>query len=110
DPDPEPDPTTPFVMDGKHDAGAQQVGSGTEWPLYAAWNGVEQYLAQKAAPPSGADGFLMIGDGTTTSKPAPWGKAGTVPGLLAFVGNESTNNYAGWLGAGSATVGVSAGT
>ncbi len=86
-----------FVMDGNVDQGATKVASNQGKDLYTAWNGNLLYLATNSAQSSENDVFIFITDSIYNMVPAPWLKNGNVSSWKAFLGNESTNNWAGWF-------------
>lgn len=96
------DPGSGFVIDGTLDATASLVASNNGISLWAGLDGSTLYLA--ATPASGGlDRFLALAAQPGPMQPAMWGKSGDVAGWDAFVGNEESNNWAGWFDAAGAT-------
>lgn len=91
-----PTDTVPFVMDGILDEGQQNAAQKDDNNLWLGWNGKDLYIAMSSAKRVGHDAFIYISDGSKSMTTAPWAKAGSVTGLIASLGNESSNNYAGW--------------
>ncbi|NNF06157.1 MAG: T9SS type A sorting domain-containing protein, partial [Candidatus Eisenbacteria bacterium] len=94
----------PFVIDGTLDAGAPLVSScGTD--LYASYDGTYLYMAAPVA--AGQDRFFFVNDAYPTGlQLAPWNKAGQTAPHDLLLGNEESNNWAGWfdaLGSGTTT-------
>ncbi len=94
----QPPPPLTFTMDGALDTGAKQVaGAAATMKLYMAFSGDRLYVATDDAG-EGSDHFILISTtGTGATRPAPWGKQGTVAfaGKTLFVADENDNNYAG---------------
>ncbi len=86
-----------FVMDGQVDAGAREVVSNNQVPLYLGWNGTDLYVATGSAPTLGKDVFIFVCDSLKAPKAAPWAKSGQVVDWGAYLANESTNNYTSWF-------------
>jgi hypothetical protein len=86
----------PFVMDGALDGRHQTLVQNGDNHLNLGWNGKDLYISIPSAQQIGSDAFIYVSDGTESANTAPWAKAGTVTGLRASLGNESSNNYAGW--------------
>jgi len=101
-------PAITYTMDGALDASATKIADANGIQLYADYNGSKLYVAAKSATGTVNDVFLFVGSTLGAATAAPWAKAGTVPGGCAFIGNESSNNWAGWTGATTTT--ISAGT
>jgi hypothetical protein len=90
---------SPYVMDGKLDASATKVASGTGMmSLYLAFSNDHLYLATDDAG-EGNDNFIFLST-TAPGTPvaAPWKKTGTVAfgGKPLFVADENTSTYSGW--------------
>lgn len=92
-----------FIMDGILDAGVQTVSSNGNVSLYLGWNGAELYVATQSAQSQGNDVFIFISDSLRPLVQAPWAKSGQVSNWSLFLGNESTNNWAGWFDQNSAS-------
>ena len=92
------DPDDDFVIDGILDDSAQLIASGSGVNLYAAWNNESLYVA--CDPASDDDRFIFISDGNTVLVNVPWAKTGSVSQWLAYIANESTNNWYGWFDGG----------
>ena len=88
-----------FVMDGQLDASASLVASGTDISLYAAYNGKYLYVATEGASVKGKDAFIFICDNLNTLVSAPWAKQGQMFSWVAYLANESSNNWSGWFDA-----------
>lgn len=91
-----------FTIDGILDPAALPVASANGLALYAGLDGGSLYVAYTA--PTTRDHFLLLADQPGPLGAAPWAKAGQVAGWDAFIGAESTNGFAGWFGAVSATI------
>ncbi|MDK9698628.1 MAG: carbohydrate-binding protein [bacterium] len=89
--------TREYVMDGLLESWVTTIGSRDSVTLYADWNGEELYIAATSARSHGRDHFLMLGDCTSIMVAAPWAKQGQVMQSAAYIGNESSNNWAGWF-------------
>jgi len=88
-----------FIMDGKVDSTARKITSNQNVDLYVDWNGSELYLATQSAQVQGKDVFIFVSDSLRNLTNAPWAKSGKVMQWIAFLGNESTNNWSGWFDA-----------
>ncbi len=100
---------SPFVMDGKLDAGATKVagGKGT-MPLYLALKSDHLYMATHDAG-EGNDNFIIFSvHPPTTFRKAPWGKAGSIMfhNKSMFLADENDNGYCGFFELGPASYGV----
>jgi hypothetical protein len=96
----------PHVVDGTLDAGLAPVASCGGRDLYADYDGRWLYVA---APPvgatSGLDHFAFVARPSTSgSVAAPWAKAGTAAAWDLMLGNEDSNNWAGWFDAAGTVV------
>jgi hypothetical protein len=91
-----------FTIDGTLDAAATLVSSADGLALHAGLDGDSLYVA--FTPPATRDHFLLVADHPGPLTAAMWAKAGQVAGWDAFIGAESTNGFAGWFDAVSATV------
>lgn len=93
-------PTTTFILDGNLDSTAQLIATSTDstMHLYAAWNGLQLYLATEKAG-WGFDKFIIMAQNTTngTLTTAFWAKNGEVMLWDAFVGNENDNGGSWWF-------------
>lgn len=97
-------PVATWTMDGTLDSDASLVAANGPNFLRAGVKGTTLYVA--APPPSGGnDVFIFVANPPGALRTAQWGKAGQVANWAAFIGAESTNNFAGWTdqGAGVAT-------
>lgn len=94
------------AIDGALDAGAPVVASCGGRDLHAEYDGAFLYVAAPGVSGTlGVDHFVMVArPGTTGTRAAPWAKAGTVAALDLFLGNEDSNNWAGWFDAAEAQV------
>lgn len=92
-----------FVMDGAIDSTAKKVVSNQNIDLYLGWNGSELYVASQSAQSQGKDVFIFITDSLRNLVNAPWAKSGSVVQWSLYLGNESTNNWAGWFDASGVT-------
>ena len=97
-------PPMTYVMDGSLDAAATKVAEANGVALYADYNGTTLYMAAVSARNTTQDVFLLAAANLGTAIAAPWAKAGTIPGGCIYIGNESTNNWAGWTGGQATTV------
>ncbi|MBW2730867.1 MAG: hypothetical protein JRH20_00655 [Deltaproteobacteria bacterium] len=92
-----PDPVV-FDLDGALDSEAKQVaGNSSTMKIHAAVSGKILYIATDDAG-EGSDHFLLVSaTAPTGSRPAPWGKAGTVPtsSKMIFVADENDSDFAG---------------
>ncbi len=93
---------SPFVMDGKLDAGATKLaGGGGTMPLYLAFASDHLYLASDDAG-EGNDNFILLSVTApgSTPLPAPWAKGGTVAlgGKPLFLADENDSGHGGWYG------------
>lgn len=88
-----------FVMDGQLDPSAALIASGSDISLYAAYNGQYLYIATQGAQSKGEDAFIFISDNLNTMVSAPWAKQGQTYSWLAYLANESSNNWSGWFDA-----------
>jgi hypothetical protein len=86
----------PFVMDGNVDTSAVKISTNNGMDLYAGWNGSDLYVATQSAPSVGNDVFIFITDSLRPLTAAPWAKSGQVVNWVAFLANESANNYNAW--------------
>ena len=86
-----------FVLDGQVDDTAWQVAQHDGHSLYASFNGQVLYVATEAAA-RGEDIVVVVADGSSSPRAAPFGKAGTVDFSGRFVGDEGDNDYADWSG------------
>lgn len=98
---PPPDPGN-FVMDGQLDTGAIQASTGNGGRLWYALKGTKLYVAADTAV-SGEDRFIYLALQPGAPRAAQWAKAGQVADWSAFIGNESTNGWAGWFDAAGIT-------
>jgi hypothetical protein len=64
--------------------------------LWIERDGNMLYVATQGAG-SGRDHFIFITRSLTTTRPAPWGKAGTCVAWDAMLANEADNNWSGWF-------------
>jgi len=96
------DPGAGFVIDGTLDASAELIASNNGINLWAGLDGDTLYVACTPAG-GGEDRFLAIADEPGAMGPAMWGKAGSVAGWDAFIGNENDNNWSGWFDSTGAT-------
>jgi hypothetical protein len=91
---------SPFVMDGKVDAGAVKVAGGTnQMQIWAAFKNDHLYLATDD-PGAGNDNFILISDTAPGAlRSPPWSKAGliTFPARTYFLAGEADNSYCGWF-------------
>lgn len=97
-----------FIMDGSLDPGAVNVATSGGDDLWLKWSPPVLYFATQSAQSQSGDKFIFLSNQVGTQVGSPWGKAGQVPEWAAFIGNESTNNWAGWFDQ-SGSVEVSAG-
>ena len=88
-----------FIMDGNVDSSAVKVASNQGIDLFVGWNGYELYLATQSAQSRGRDVFIFVTDSIKNLVSAPWAKSGNVIQWSLYLGNESTNNWAGWFDA-----------
>ena len=100
---------SPFVMDGKLDAGATKVsgGKGT-MPLYMAFKNDHLYMATHDAG-EGNDNFILFSVlPPAYPRKAPWGKAGTIAfnNKTMFLADENDNGYCGFFELGPPYYGV----
>jgi len=86
-------------MDGKLDSTARKIATNQNVDLYADWNGTELYVATQSAQSQSKDVFIFVSDSLRNLINAPWAKTGRVVQWIAFLGNESTNNWSGWFDA-----------
>lgn len=86
-----------FVMDGKLDSIAKKVAANNNADLHLSWNGTQLYVATQSAQSQGKDIFIFVTDSLRPLANSPWAKGGRVVGWGAYLGNESTNNWAGWF-------------
>jgi hypothetical protein len=86
-----------WAMDGALDAGATLVAAAGGVSLWAGWNGNDLYVASQAAGPLAEDVFLFVAEDPEPLREAPWAKSGLVGTWAAYVGNETSNNWAGWF-------------
>lgn len=87
-----------FTMDGQLDVtNVIKAATNNNVDLHLGWNGTQLYVATQSAQSQGKDIFIFVTDSLKTLVNAPWIKAGSVVGWSAYVGNESTNNWAGWF-------------
>jgi len=86
-----------YVLDGALDSTAFERASGNGITLSASWNGRELYVATEAAD-RGEDVFIVVTDNPALLSPAPFGKAGSVPGTGLFLGDEGENDFVRWFG------------
>lgn len=104
----------PFTMDGSLDTIAPTRATNNNVPLITGWNGRDLYVATKSAASLGKDVFILVSDTRDVLTTAPWGKGGQVGKYDFMIGNESTNNWAGWQNATgtnvTTNVGVNAGS
>jgi hypothetical protein len=91
--------THQFVMDGKLDSTARKIATNQNVDLYADWNGTELYVATQSAQSQSKDVFIFVSDSLRNLINAPWAKTGRVAQWIAFLGNESTNDWSGWFDA-----------
>lgn len=96
----------PFTMDGTLDAGVSAVASCGGQSLYAKYDGRWLYVAgPPVAATTNLDHFLMVArPGTTGTRTAPWGKAGTSATWDGFVASENDNAFLNWFDASEAQV------
>jgi len=95
-------PNGDFVMDGSLDESALLIGTENGVNFYAAWNREQLYVA--CDPAGDKDHFIFISDGNLTMISAPWAKSGQVSQWQAYLANESTNGWSGWLDGGGQQV------
>lgn len=93
-------PSHQFVMDGRIDSSARKIATNQNIDLYVDWNGAELYVATQSAQSQNKDVFIFVTDSLKSLVNAPWAKAGRVAQWIAFLGNESTNNWSGWFDVG----------
>jgi hypothetical protein len=91
-------PAITYTMNGTLDASATKVADANGMQLYADYNGQKLYIAAKSATGTVNDLFLFVSGSLGAGTNAPWAKAGLTPIGCQFIGNESTNNWAGWSG------------
>jgi photosystem II stability/assembly factor-like uncharacterized protein len=92
-----------FIMDGQIDPEAVRLTSGNGIALYAAYRDGELYVATNSAQSQNADMFVFVtADNENPGIPASWLKSGQVATWDAFLGNESSDNSAGWYDANGA--------
>lgn len=91
--------THQFIMDGKVDSTARKISSNQNIDLYVDWNGSELYVATQSAQSQNKDVFIFVTDSLRNLTNAPWAKTGRVSQWIAYLGNESTNNWSGWFDA-----------
>ena len=90
--------SSPWVMDGSIDPGAEQIALSGGEGLWVGWNAPYLYLATQAAS-SGSDRFVFLADTPGALGPAPWAKAGQVAAWSAYLANEGENGYHAWYDA-----------
>ncbi len=96
---------TGYEMDGALDGEASLVASGATLDLYVDFDGTWLYVAtQGVGGTSGMDHFILIDDDPSSSRAAPWGKAGTVAGWDYFLAGEDDNGWSGWFDSGEAVM------
>lgn len=94
-----PPPPPPWVIDGVAEPDDLLLAETTGGlKLWAANVGSVLYVGAPRAA-SGNDHFILIGSTSGTSSTAMWAKAGNMLAWDAFIGNEVTNNFAGWFNA-----------
>ena len=86
-----------FIMDGKLDTNTIKAASNNNADLHLSWNGTQLYAATQSAQSQGKDVFIFVTDSLRSLTNSPWAKGGRVVGWGAYIGNESTNNWAGWF-------------
>ncbi len=91
-----------FTIDGSLDSSATLVAQSDGLSLYAGLDGDQLYVAMTT--PTTRDHFLLLAETPGQLGSAMWAKGGLVAGSDAFIGAESTNSFAGWFDAVSATV------
>jgi len=88
----------PFSIDGSLDADVPLIASNGDVSLWAeARDGVLYFATQPS--PAGSDRFVYLAGeaGPGALAPANWAKAGQVAQPDAFLGNEGSNDWAGWF-------------
>jgi hypothetical protein len=101
-------PTVTFAANGTVDPTAKVIAQNGQMTLWADFNGRDLYVATQSASSAGQDVFLFVSTGATAAVNHPWDKAGQVSQWVAYIGNESTNNWAGWTdGTGTKSVNAS---
>jgi hypothetical protein len=86
-----------FIMDGQLDQNTKKVATNNNTDLHLSWNGSQLYVATQSAQSQSKDVFIFVTDSLGVLTNAPWAKSGKVIGWGAYIGNESTNNWAGWF-------------
>jgi MYXO-CTERM domain-containing protein len=93
-----PAPKSPWILDGKLDAAAQKVASGTPAlsSLYAGFDGRYLYVATEGKIVPG-DHFILVAPSKPTDlRVSPWKKAGQVWRYTIQLAMESSNGWSGW--------------
>ena len=100
---------SPFVMDGKLDAGATKIGGGKgSMPLYLSLKSDHLYMATHDAG-EGNDNFIIFSVLPPAGlRKAPWGKAGSIAfnNKSLFLADENDNGYCGFFELGPPYYGV----
>ncbi len=100
---------SPFIMDGKLDAGASKVAGGTgTMPLYMSLKNDHLYMATHDAG-EGNDNFILVSvNPPGAPRKAPWGKAGSIyfHNKTFFLADENDNSYCGLFELGPSYYGV----
>jgi hypothetical protein len=91
-------PVVTYNADGTLDGNAKVLAKNGAITLWADWNGRDLYVATQSAQPLGQDVFIFVSDGNSSMVAHPWAKAGQVLQWVSYIGNESSNNWAGWTG------------
>lgn len=86
-----------YVMDGALDPGVALACSNAGAELYLDWNGSELYVATQSASAAAKDVFVLVAGSRGALGSAPWAKAGQIGSWAAFLANESSNNWCGWV-------------
>jgi len=88
-----------YMMDGILDEEAELIASYNGYSLWAAFNGIQLYVATNSAGIGGNpyDHFIFLTDTLGNLVNAPWAKSGYVTEWDAYLGNENENGWSGWF-------------
>lgn len=90
-----------IALDGALDPDAVLLSEGEGASLWAAVRDSVLYVATDAVTAfAGNDIFLMVHEGDTGSRTAPWAKAGLAVPWLRYLAREADNGWTGWFDGG----------